>query len=74
MFSKFEFGNLVEGKSRNEKFGIGEKQDRFLGRGLLLAIEENEQQEQGVSLMLYPILTFLAFALCLWQAGREKGR
>ena len=65
---------MVKGKSRNEKFGIGEKQDRFLGTGLLLAIEENEQQEQEVSLMLYPILTFLAFALCLWQAGREKGR
>ena len=65
---------MVKGKSRNEKFGIGEKQDRFLETGLLLAIEENEQQEQEVSLMLYPILTFLAFALCLWQAGREKGR
>ena len=39
-----------------------------------MAIEENERQEQEVSLMLYPILTFLAFALCLWQAGREKGR
>ena len=46
----------------------------YLGTGLLLAIEQNGQQEQGASLMLYPILTFLAFALCLWQAGRKKGR
>ena len=76
MFSKFQFGNLKKvGGPKNLAYERNKTAlTGYLGTGLLLAIEENEQQEQEVSQMLYPILTFLAFALCLWQAGRKKGR